>query len=193
MWPLLYYSAFIILSLFPSVFYKFFNLHTFLTMTEFSRIMCGKVRGRWVWPTQLCCHKSLPWNLLHWKNCFCAASLGKWTVTGIARSSRTEALQLPCCGWISSALSMLCIAQLHERNHFGRSSITSGPKSLQFRNHAHLPPSSSCLNIHFFSSIVPVNLWVTYCCRQCSWDRGIPTAKPENVNQRKWHLTTQSA
>lgn len=125
MWPLLYYSAFIILSLFPSVFYKLLNLHTFLTVTEFSRVMCGKVRGRWVWPTQLCCHKSLPWNLLCWKNCFCAVSLGKWTVTGIAHSSRTEALQLPRCGWVSSALSMLCIAQLHERNHFGRSSITS--------------------------------------------------------------------
>lgn len=122
--PLLYYSAFIILSLFPFVFYKFFNLHAFLTMTEFYRVVCGKVRARWVWPTQLCCQKSLPWNLLGWKNCFCAVSLGKRTVTGVACSSRTEALQLSLCSWISSTLSGLCIVKLHEQNHFGRSSIT---------------------------------------------------------------------
>ena len=52
-------SAFIILSLFPTfVFYKFFSLHIFLTMTEFCRVMCGNVRGRWVFDLDNCAAKS---------------------------------------------------------------------------------------------------------------------------------------
>lgn len=41
---------------FLSFFTRFFsNLHTVLTITEFYRAMCVKVRGRWVWNIQLCC------------------------------------------------------------------------------------------------------------------------------------------
>lgn len=116
----------------------FFNLHAFLTMTDFYGVRVVKFEAG-VWPAHLCCQKSLPWNLLCCKKCSCAVSLGKWTVTGIACSGRTEALQLPRCGWISSALSVLPIIQLHQQNCSVRSSTASKLWALWTTNCARLP------------------------------------------------------
>lgn len=116
----------------------FFNLHAFVTMTDFYGVCVAKLEVG-VWPAQLCCRKPLLRNLLCCKKCFCAVSLGKWTVTGIVCSGRTKALQPPHCGWISSALSVLPIVQLHQQNCSGRSSTASKLWTLWTRNCARLP------------------------------------------------------
>lgn len=65
--------------LFSAVFWSAYISHH----DEFCRVMCSKVRGRRVWPTQLGWKKSLPWNPLC---CFA------WEVTCDWCCSRTVAL-----------------------------------------------------------------------------------------------------
>lgn len=47
--------------------------------------------------------------------------------------------QLPCCGRVSSSVSVLCLVQLQEKNRSSRSSAKSQLQALWTRNPAHLP------------------------------------------------------